>query len=165
MKDEQTRQEVVTTWIQVLLSRDADELTRIGVGDGGRAAEVAAGGDGVLLVVAVEGVGGVVVDGVRVEAAPAGLDRRAVRAVAAGVVQRDLQRRRARALARHAPRSSTAATAAAACGRQGWERGGRAAHRHRARGGGGGHGRGHRGVRRLRHGDGGQAPARARATG
>jgi hypothetical protein len=35
------------------------------------------------------------VDGVRVEAAPAGLDRRAVRAVAAGVVQRDLQRRRA----------------------------------------------------------------------
>jgi hypothetical protein len=86
-------------------------LTGIGVGDGGRAAEVAAGRGGVLLVVAVEGVGRVVVDGVRVEAAPALLDRGAVRAVAAGVVQRDLQRGRAGALAGHAPRPAAPATA------------------------------------------------------
>lgn len=84
------------------------ELTGISGGDGGRAAKVAAGGERVLVVVAVEGVGRMVVDGIRVEAAPACLDRRAVyAAVAARIVQRHLQSGRARALARHAPRPAT----------------------------------------------------------
>ena len=59
--------------------RDAKErclgLTRISGGYGGRAAKVAAGGERVLLVVAVEGEGRMVVDGVWAEAAPACLDR------------------------------------------------------------------------------------------
>jgi hypothetical protein len=80
------------------------ELTWVCGGEGGGAAKVAAGLHGVLLVVAVEGVGRVVADGVRAEAAPALLDRGAVRAaLPARVVQRHPQRRRARAGARHAP--------------------------------------------------------------
>jgi hypothetical protein len=83
---------------------ELDELTRVGGGEDCGAAEVAAGLHGVLLVVGVEGVGRVVADGVRAKAAPAPLDGGAVRAaLAARVVQRHLQHRRARAGARHAP--------------------------------------------------------------
>lgn len=113
-------------------------FTWIGAGEDGGAAEVAAGLDGVLLVVVVEGVGGVIADGVRAEAAPALLDGGAVRAaLPARVVQRHLQRRGARAGARHAP--------APAAGK-------RRRPRRRRRGG---HRRGRR-DRRVHHRDGGQ---------
>ena len=103
--------------------RGGGEFTWVGGGEDGGAGEVAAGLHGVLLVVAVEGVGRVVADGVRAEAAPALLDGRAVRAaLPARVVQRHLERRRARAGARHAP-----ATAAAGGQRRRRRRGG---HRH-----------------------------------
>ncbi|GMN63909.1 hypothetical protein TIFTF001_032990 [Ficus carica] len=80
-------------------------ITGVGLGDGGGAGEVAgAGGHGLALVVAVEGVGGVGLDGVWEEAESARLQRQAVGAGTAGVVQRRLQCLHAGVAPRHAPR-------------------------------------------------------------
>jgi hypothetical protein len=85
------------------------ERTWVGTREDGGAAEVAAGLHGVALVVAVEGERRVVFDGAGAVAAPALLDGRAVRAaLPAREVQRHLQRRRARAGARHAPAAPAA---------------------------------------------------------
>ena len=79
-------------------------LTGVGGGGGGGAAEVAGGaGGGVALVVVVVGVGGQRRQVVGLVALAAGLDRGAVGvAIAARVVEPRLQRRRVRALYRHA---------------------------------------------------------------
>ncbi|KAG6406320.1 hypothetical protein SASPL_133920 [Salvia splendens] len=75
---------------------------------GGGAAEIAAGGEGIPLVVAVEGVGGVVLERVRVIAARALLNCGAIRSAdPAGVIQRRLNALFRRSALRHAPSQRT----------------------------------------------------------
>ena len=76
----------------------------IGARDDGAATEVAAAGAGVILVVCVEGVAGMVMDSVGLEAAPAIVDRRAVRsALPARPIQPRQQHRVGRRRVCHAP--------------------------------------------------------------
>lgn len=78
--------------------------TWVGGGDDGDAGEVAGSGDpGLALVVAVHGIGGMGLNGVGQVTEAVALDRRAVGARAASVVQRDLQRRIHRVASRYAP--------------------------------------------------------------